>query len=255
MSFFSILTMIGGIALFLYGINLMGEGLSKASGGRLESILEKLTNKPIKAVLVGAGVTAVIQSSAATTVMVVGFVNSGIMRLEQAANVIKALFFCTGTCHCWRCAGVLFEKGQEKGRRLHYGGLWYSDDWYGYHERGGKPAGENPGIWQGAHHVFQSHLRNAGWSDIDGGHSKFLCIDWYPAGVVQNRFRQRSHGNTRHHGAEYRLLHYRHYFQRGSEQGSETCCDAASVLQHIENFPFYGGILYGRFVPSLCVYG
>ena len=88
MDFFNILTMIGGIALFLYGINLMGDGLSKASGGRLEGILEKLTNTPIKAVLVGAGVTAVIQSSAATTVMVVGFVNSGIMRLEQAVNVI-----------------------------------------------------------------------------------------------------------------------------------------------------------------------
>ena len=80
--------MIGGLALFLYGMNLMGDGLSKASGGRLESILEKLTNKPVKAVLVGAGVTAVIQSSSATTVMVVGFVNSGIMRLEQAVNVI-----------------------------------------------------------------------------------------------------------------------------------------------------------------------
>lgn len=88
MDFFSILTMIGGLALFLYGMNLMGEGLSKASGGRLEGILEKLTNTPIKAVLVGAGVTAVIQSSSATTVMVVGFVNSGIMRLEQAVNVI-----------------------------------------------------------------------------------------------------------------------------------------------------------------------
>lgn len=88
MDFFSVLTMIGGLALFLYGMHLMGDGLSKASGGRLEGILEKLTNKPIKAVLVGAGVTAVIQSSSATTVMVVGFVNSGIMRLEQAVNVI-----------------------------------------------------------------------------------------------------------------------------------------------------------------------
>ncbi|MCH5271787.1 MAG: Na/Pi cotransporter family protein [Lachnospiraceae bacterium] len=88
MDFFSLLTMIGGLALFLYGMHMMGEGLSKASGGRLESILEKLTSKPIKAVLVGTGVTAVIQSSSATTVMVVGFVNSGIMKLEQAVNVI-----------------------------------------------------------------------------------------------------------------------------------------------------------------------
>lgn len=86
--FFSFLTMIGGLALFLYGMNLLGEGLSKASGGRLERILEKLTSNPLKAVLVGAGVTAVIQSSSATTVMVVGFVNSGIMRLEQAVGII-----------------------------------------------------------------------------------------------------------------------------------------------------------------------
>ncbi|MGN1148092.1 MAG: Na/Pi cotransporter family protein [Lachnospiraceae bacterium] len=88
MDFFSVLTMIGGLALFLYGMHLMGDGLSKASGGRLESILEKLTSTPVKAVLVGAGVTAIIQSSSATTVMVVGFVNSGIMKLEQAVNVI-----------------------------------------------------------------------------------------------------------------------------------------------------------------------
>ena len=63
MDIFGILTMIGGLALFLYGMDIMGEGLSKASGGKLERILEKLTSNPIKAVLLGAGVTAVIQSS------------------------------------------------------------------------------------------------------------------------------------------------------------------------------------------------
>ena len=88
MDFFSILAMIGGLALFLYGMDTMGEGLSKASGGRLEKILEKMTSNPIKAVLLGAGVTAVIQSSSATTVMVVGFVNSGIMKLQQAVGII-----------------------------------------------------------------------------------------------------------------------------------------------------------------------
>lgn len=88
MSFFDLLTMIGGLALFLYGMKLLGDGLAQASGGRLERILEKLTNSPIKAVLVGAGVTAVIQSSSATTVMVVGFVNSGIMKLQQAVGII-----------------------------------------------------------------------------------------------------------------------------------------------------------------------
>ena len=86
MDIFAILSLIGGLALFLYGMNVMGDGLTKVSGGKLEKILEKLTSNPIKAVLLGAGVTAVIQSSSATTVMVVGFVNSGIMKLSQAVG-------------------------------------------------------------------------------------------------------------------------------------------------------------------------
>ena len=92
MSIFNVLSMIGGLALFLYGMHLMGEGLSKASGGKLESILEKLTSNPVKAVLLGAGVTAVIHSSSATAVMVVGFGNSGIMRLSQAVLSLIHIF-------------------------------------------------------------------------------------------------------------------------------------------------------------------
>lgn len=88
MDVFSIFTMFGGLALFLYGMNVMGEGLTKASGGRLEKILEKLTSSTWRGVLLGAGVTAVIQSSSATTVMVVGFVNSGIMTLQRAVGII-----------------------------------------------------------------------------------------------------------------------------------------------------------------------
>ena len=88
MDIFSVLTMIGGLALFLYGMQVMGDGLKKASGGKLEMILEKLTSNKLMAVLLGAGVTALIQSSSATTVMVVGFVNSGIMKLSQAVGVI-----------------------------------------------------------------------------------------------------------------------------------------------------------------------
>jgi phosphate:Na+ symporter len=88
MDIFSVLNMIGGLSLFLYGMSVMGDGLSKMAGGKLEAILEKLTKKRIFAVLLGAGVTAVIQSSSATTVMVVGFVNSGIMKLSQAVGII-----------------------------------------------------------------------------------------------------------------------------------------------------------------------
>lgn len=88
MDLFDVLSMLGGLALFLYGMHSLGDGLEKLSGGKLETILEKLTSKPIFAVLLGAGVTAAIQSSSATTVMVVGFVNSGIMKLHQAVYII-----------------------------------------------------------------------------------------------------------------------------------------------------------------------
>lgn len=88
MDLLSILTLIGGLALFLYGMHVLGEGLSKLSGGRMESILSKMTDNHFKAVLLGAGITAVIQSSSATTVMVVGLVNSGIMQLRQTVGII-----------------------------------------------------------------------------------------------------------------------------------------------------------------------
>ncbi len=88
MDIFDVFMLLGGLVLFLYGMNVMGGGLEKLSGSKLERILENLTNNPLKGVLVGAGVTAIIQSSSATTVMVVGFVNSGIMKLKQAIGII-----------------------------------------------------------------------------------------------------------------------------------------------------------------------
>ena len=88
MDIFGVLSLVGGLAMFLFGMNAMGQGLEKLSGSKLEIILGKLTSNPVKSVLLGALVTAVIQSSSATTVMVVGFVNSGIMKLKQAVGVI-----------------------------------------------------------------------------------------------------------------------------------------------------------------------
>ncbi len=88
MDFFTILTLIGGLSLFLYGMNEMGDGLKKLSGGRLESILSRLTSNRLMAFFLGFAVTAVIQSSSATTVMLVGFVNSGIMKLGQTISII-----------------------------------------------------------------------------------------------------------------------------------------------------------------------
>ncbi len=88
MDFFGILQLIGGLCLFLFGMETMGDGLKKASGSKLEEILSRLTSSVPKGVLLGTAVTAVIQSSSATTVMLVGFVNSGIMSLRQAIPVI-----------------------------------------------------------------------------------------------------------------------------------------------------------------------
>ena len=88
MDIFSVLTLIGGLALFLFGMNYMGDSLKKLSGSKLEMILSKLTSNRIKGFLLGFGVTAVIQSSSATMVMLVGFVNSGIMKLAQTTSVL-----------------------------------------------------------------------------------------------------------------------------------------------------------------------
>ena len=82
------LALLGGLALFLYGMQMMSSGLEAAAGNRMSGILERLTGNRFMGVLVGAGITAVIQSSSATTVMVVGFVNSGMMKLQQAVWVI-----------------------------------------------------------------------------------------------------------------------------------------------------------------------
>ncbi len=83
-----ILSLLGGVALFLFGMSLMGDGLKHVAGNKLEAFLYKMTNTPLKGVALGAGVTSVIQSSGATTVMVIGFVNSGMMKLKQAIGII-----------------------------------------------------------------------------------------------------------------------------------------------------------------------
>ena len=88
MDLFDLLTMVGGLCLFLFGMNVMGDALERRAGGKLESILARLTTNKAAGLFTGMGVTAVIQSSSATTVMVVGFVNSGLMTIKQAINVI-----------------------------------------------------------------------------------------------------------------------------------------------------------------------
>ena len=86
--FSMVLSLLSGVALFLFGMSLMGDGLKQVAGNKLEAFLYKMTNTPLKGVALGTGVTSVIQSSSATTVMVIGFVNSGMMKLKQAIGII-----------------------------------------------------------------------------------------------------------------------------------------------------------------------
>lgn len=88
MDIFNVLSLIGGLCLFLFGMNLMGQALERCAGGKMQTVLSKMTSNKLAGFLTGCGVTAIIQSSSATTVMVVGFVNSGLMTLKQAVNVI-----------------------------------------------------------------------------------------------------------------------------------------------------------------------
>lgn len=89
MSVSNIISLLGGVALFLFGMTLMGEGLKKVAGNKMELVLYRLSSTPLKGVFLGTAVTAIIQSSSATSVMVVGFVNSGMMKLEQAVAIIE----------------------------------------------------------------------------------------------------------------------------------------------------------------------
>lgn len=88
MDIYSIISLIGGLAFFLYGISIMSSSLEKVAGGRLEKLLKKMTSNPVKGFVLGAGITAVIQSSSAVTVMLIGLVNSGIMNLSQTVSVV-----------------------------------------------------------------------------------------------------------------------------------------------------------------------
>ena len=107
MSVADVISLLGGIALFLFGMSLMGEGLKKVAGSRLELVLYKLSSTPLKGVLLGTGVTAVIQSSSTTSVMVVGFVNSGMMKVKQAIGVIMGAILGTSVTGWILCLSSL----------------------------------------------------------------------------------------------------------------------------------------------------
>ena len=199
MDFFSILTLIGGLALFLYGMNAMGDGLAKVSGGKLEKILENLTSSPIKAVLLGAGVTAVIQSSSATTVMVVGFVNSGIMKLSQAVGVIMGANIGT-TVTSW----ILSLTGIQ------------SDNFI---IRMFKPTSFSP-ILAIIGVIFILFISDP----------VIFCICRYSAGTLSHWCSAVQCSNPDHHGTEHRHLYHSDPFCNRCEKECQTCSSSTSLL-------------------------
>ena len=111
MNISNVISLLGGIALFLFGMGLMGDGLKKVAGSQMEIILYRLSGTPLKGLLLGAGVTAVIQSSSATSVMLVGFVNSGMMKTQQAISVIHGALIGTSITGWIICLSYLGESG------------------------------------------------------------------------------------------------------------------------------------------------
>ena len=252
MDIFSVLNMLGGLALFLYGMNAMGDGLAKVSGGRLESVLEKLTKKRIMAVLLGAAVTAVIQSSSATTVMVVGFVNSGIMKLGQAIGIIMGANIGT-TITSWILAltgiqsdnifvsllkpssfspilaviGASFILFSKKDRKRDIGTILvgFAILMFGMETMSAavKPLADVPAVHQYVHHVHQPCARHDCRSGADSGNPELIGFRRYIAGTLCNRRCHDGVGNSYYNGSEYRYLRDVTHICDGSEQECETC--------------------------------
>ena len=235
MDIFGVLSFVGGLAMFLYGMSAMGDGLTKLSGGKLEYLLEKLTSKRIMAVLLGAGVTAVIQSSSATTVMVVGFVNSGIMKLNQAVGIIMGANIGT-TITSWILSltgiqgdnvfikmlhpssfspilaiiGVFMLMLAKSDKKKNVGPLLTGFSiLYAHHEQRRITACRCTGIHGTSRKILNSGARCSRRNHSDRRDPEFLCFCRYSSGTLRNRFRQLRRSDPDHHGTEYRYMYHR----------------------------------------------
>ena len=241
MDIFNVLTMIGGLCLFLFGMNLMGQALERRAGGKLRSLLDKMTGSVFAGFLTGLGITAIIQSSSATTVMVVGFVNSGLMTLRQAINVIMGANVGT-TVTAWLLSlggidsgnfwikllkpssftpvlaliGIIYymfckdNKKKDTGMIL----LGFATLMFGMETMSGAVAGLRdvpqgcPRIHESLCCLSESHPRRACRRAAHGHHPVELCVRRYFAGARCHGFCELCYGHSHHHGPEHR--HDRH---------------------------------------------
>ena len=233
MDIFNVLTMLGGLSLFLFGMSLMGQALERRAGGKLRTLLDKMTSNVFMGFLTGLGVTAIIQSSSATTVMVVGFVNSGLMTLRQAINVImganvgttvtawllqpgghrrqfrldpsaQALFLHPGAGPDRHHLLYVLQGRQEEGHGHHPAGLCHPDVRHGDHERRRVRPVQGARLHQPVPAVSKPHPGRTGGDGAHGHHPVQLRLRGYSSGPVRHRRGQLRRRHPHHHGPEHR---------------------------------------------------
>ena len=210
-----VITLLGGVALFLFGMSLMGDGLKKVAGNKLELVLYRLSSTPIKGVLLGTGVTAVIQSSSATSVMVVGFVNSGMMQVKQAIGVVMGAILGTSITGWLLCLsdlsggsgwidllststltglvaviGIVLRMAGKRPSTLAIGnihGLCGFDVRYVRHERRSGSLERERGIYRSTHQLFQSVFGHSGGYNLHQRPPKRICRCRYSASIGYHR--------------------------------------------------------------------
>lgn len=258
MSIFDVLALFGGLALFLFGMNVMGDGLTRAAGGKMERILEKLTSTPIKGVLLGAAVTAVIQSSSATTVMVVGFVNSGIMKLRQAVGIIMGANIGT-TVTSWilslsgiqgdsiwiqmlkpssfspilaviGIAFLMFSKNEKK-HDIGMIFLGFTILMYGMDAMSGAvaPLADVP-EFANVLLMFSNPVLGMIVGTLFTAIIELIGIGWYLTGTLHDRSSYIWNGTSYYNGTEYRYLCNGIIIQYRSKEKCETCSFCTSLL-------------------------
>ena len=248
MDIFDLLTMIGGLSLFLFGMNIMGQALERRAGGQLRTLLGKLTANRAMGMLTGLLVTAVIQSSSATTVMVVGFVNSGLMTLGQAIYVIMGANVGT-TITAWVLSlagissgniwvkllkpssftpvlaliGIVLYMSKKDDKRRDTGTilLGFATLMFGMETMSGAVAGlgGDPHLPAAFRHLPKSLPGPAGRSGPHRPDPVQLRLGRYPSGSGQNRSGQLRRRHPHHHGPEHRHLRHRHALFGGSQPG------------------------------------
>ena len=267
MDFFMIVSLLGGLALFLYGMSMLGSGLEKLSGGRLEQTLEKLTNNVFKGVLLGALVTGAIQSSSATTVIVVGLVNARILKLRQAIGIIMgANIGTTVTAHILRLSdlssdnfflmllkpttlapvvgiiGILMVMVGKKQKYKTLGEilLGFCILFTGMFnmEAAVSPLSESAAVCRPVCLLLQSCHRCSGGCRRHCHYPVLFGFHRYPAGSQLHRHHHLVVGNSDHSRSEHRHLHYPYPCLHRCLQKRQAHRCGASVLQHHRHLVF-----------------